>query len=239
MKVLQKPATEHFSLNSSIINHIFKHARPLGHNEKPHQLNLGFGFLYYGLVRAVRPRHVLVIGSGFGFSVICLALALKDNKKGELTFIDPSYSVITDGPFKTMGGTGQWNNTEKINKRFQQFGVEAIVTHYKYRSDEFFPLYEDLPIPKKIDVAFIDGSHAYNDVKYDFLNALQYAHKNTYIFLHDTNIYIREAIGHAGVEKFRQEINEHRDVFEVLNFPYSSGVSIIRIVKDRPWKYFS
>ena len=55
------------SLNSELLKDIFKYAKPLGHNEKPANLNLGFGFLYYGLVRALRPRHILVIGSGFSF----------------------------------------------------------------------------------------------------------------------------------------------------------------------------
>jgi predicted O-methyltransferase YrrM len=35
----------------------------------------------------LRPRHVVVIGSGFGFSVVCLALGLKDNGKGKLDFL--------------------------------------------------------------------------------------------------------------------------------------------------------
>ena len=51
-----------------VIRDIFQHAKPFGHNEKPENFNLGFGFLYYGVVRAVRPNHVLVIGSGFGFT---------------------------------------------------------------------------------------------------------------------------------------------------------------------------
>src|SRR3989338_3366225 len=86
-----------FSLDPAVLRAILDHAKPLGHNEEPDKLNLGFGFLYYGLVRALRPRHVLVIGSGYGFSVICLALGLKDNNKGKLSFVDPSYSVLKHG----------------------------------------------------------------------------------------------------------------------------------------------
>lgn len=57
--------------------------------------------MYYALVRALRPKHVVVIGSGFGFSVVRLALGLKDHANGRLAFVDPSYSLLTDGP--------QWN----------------------------------------------------------------------------------------------------------------------------------
>jgi predicted O-methyltransferase YrrM len=66
---------EAFSLNEILLKDIFQYAKPMGHYENSENLNLGFGFLYYGLVRALRPRHILVIGSGFGFSVVCLALS--------------------------------------------------------------------------------------------------------------------------------------------------------------------
>lgn len=78
------------SLNLELLKDIFRYAKPLGHNEKPSNLNLGFGFLYYGLVRALRPKHILVVGSGFGFSLVCLALGLRDNGKGLVTFVDPA-----------------------------------------------------------------------------------------------------------------------------------------------------
>src|SRR5271166_6497324 len=50
-----------FSLDPEMIQQIFDHAKPLGHGEKLVDLNLGFGFVYYGLVRALRPEHVVVI----------------------------------------------------------------------------------------------------------------------------------------------------------------------------------
>src|SRR5919106_2680852 len=83
-----------FSLTPELIERIFSEARPLGHHEDRGHLNLGFGFLYYALARTLRPRHVVVIGSGYGFSVACLALGLRDNRKGRLSFVDPSYSVL-------------------------------------------------------------------------------------------------------------------------------------------------
>jgi GH43 family beta-xylosidase len=63
------------------------------------------------------------------------------------------------------------------------------------------------------------------------LQVLQQSHKNTYIFLHDSNIYIRELINHAGVKKWLKFLNKQEDYFEVINFPFSSGVAMVR-VKD-------
>ncbi len=224
-----------FCLDADLIRTIFEHAKPLGHHEAKGNLNLGFGFLYYGLVRTLRPKHVVVIGSGFGFSVACLALALKDNGKGQLSFIDPSYSVLTDGPFKTMGGTAQWDDPEKVERHFARFGVERIVTHYRMRSDEFYAKYDALGLPD-IDLAFIDGSHSFLDVRQDFSSSLRHARKNAYLLLHDTNIYLREFVRHAGVKRWLNMLRRRTELFELVDFPFSSGVAIVRVREDDAWQ---
>ncbi|MFO1312944.1 MAG: class I SAM-dependent methyltransferase [Burkholderiales bacterium] len=225
-----------FSLDAGLIRDILAHAKPLGHHESEDDLNLGFGFLYYGLVRTLRPRHVLVIGSGFGFSVVCLALGLKDNDRGALHFVDPSYSVLRDGPFKTVGGTSQWHDPADVRRRFARFGVEHIVTHHRQRSDEYFAGLETSPSPP-IDLAFIDGSHAYADVRADFLGTLRHARKNSYILMHDTNIYVREMMRHAGVKRWLRVVQRYPDAFETIDFPFASGVAMVRVVDKDAWKH--
>ena len=168
----REAAPSHFSLKPSLLRDVLRHARPLGHNEDAETLNLGFGFLYYGLVRSLRPRHVLVIGSGFGFSVTCLGLGLKDNGAGRLTFVDPSFSVLKDGPLQTFGGTSQWDDPEQVSARFARFGIDGIVTHHKLTSGDFFQRYGLLKLPP-IDFAFVDGNHAYEHVRRDFVNVLK------------------------------------------------------------------
>ncbi|MFZ2445253.1 MAG: class I SAM-dependent methyltransferase [Syntrophobacteraceae bacterium] len=227
---------KNFSLDSVLLKDILHHAKPMGHNEAPENLNLGFGFLYYGIVRALRPKHCLVIGSGFGFSVVCFALGIKDNGEGMLTFVDPAYSLIKDGPFKTIGGCGKWSEPQKVNDHFKQFGVEDVVTHYKLTAERFFESYSSLRLPK-VDVAFIDGNHSYEHVKDDFLHALEHTRKNSYIFLHDTNIYIREIIRHSGVKRWMGVLKKEVEFFEVINFPFSSGMALVRVLRDEIWRY--
>jgi predicted O-methyltransferase YrrM len=234
-EVRPQPTIEGFSLDAELIETILRHAKPLGHNEVPDNLNLGFGFMYYALVRALRPKHVVVIGSGYGFSVVCLALAMKDNGKGRLSFVDPSYSVFADGPFKTVGGTSQWDEPEKVKRHFARFGVDEIITHYRVRSDEFFAAYGQWRLPE-IDMAFIDGSHAYDHVKDDFVSTLRHSHKNTYVLLHDTNIYVRELVRHAGVKRWLNTVRGEKELFEVVDFPFSSGVAIVRVLEGDAWK---
>jgi predicted O-methyltransferase YrrM len=224
-----------FSLDPATMREIFDHAKPLGHYEDAGSLNLGFGFLYYGLVRSLRPRHIVVIGSGYGFSVVCLALALKDNGSGSLSFVDPSYSLLKHGPLRTVGGTSQWDDPEKVRAHFARFGVEEQVTHYKETSAEFFDSYERRRLPD-IDLAFIDGSHAFADVRHDFLSVLDYTRRNSYVLMHDTNIYVRELVGHAGVKRWLNLIERERSAFEVIDFPFASGVALIRILCEAGWR---
>ena len=224
-----------FSLTPELIRTVFRHARPLGHHEKSGELNLGFGFVYYSLVRVLRPRHVVVIGSGFGFSVVCLALGVKDNAKGRVTFVDPSYSVLTDGPLKTVGGSSQWDDPQKVARHFARFGVEHLITHHRLRSDEFFARYAQRRLPR-IDLAFIDGSHAYDDVKHDFLACLRHGGKKQYLLLHDTNIYLREMVRHAGVKRWLKAVMRHKDAFELVDFPFASGVAIVRVLAEGAWQ---
>jgi predicted O-methyltransferase YrrM len=225
-----------FSLDPDLIRTIFRHARPLGHHESAPELNLGFGFLYYGLARTLRPKHVVVIGSGFGFSVVCLALGLRDNARGRLTFVDPSYSVLRHGPFKTVGGTARWDDASRVERHFARFGVARLIVHHRLRSDAFFAAYGELGLPG-IDLAFIDGSHSYDDVRHDFAAALRHARRGAYLLLHDTNIYVREMVRHAGVKRWLRKAQRRKDLFEMVDFPFSSCVAIVRVLRDDAWKH--
>jgi len=224
-----------FSLDVDMLQTILTHAKPLGHNEDPRTLNIGFGFLYYSIMRALRPRHVVVIGSGYGFSVVCLALGLQDNGEGALSFVDPSYSMLKHGPLNTIGGTSQWDDPRRVREHFRRFGVEHVVTHFKLTSSEFFAHYGERGLPA-IDLAFIDGNHSYADVRNDFLGALRHTRRNSYLLLHDTNIYVRELVRHAGVKRWLKRVGQEKDSFEVVDFPFSSGVALVRVLRDGPWE---
>jgi len=232
----KRDASPGVSLTPEMIQDIFEFAKPLGHNEIKDNLNLGFGFLYYGAVRALRPNHVLVVGSGFGFSVVCLALGLKDNGKGMLSFVDPSYDVLKHGPLRTVGGRGYWSEPEKVKRHFGRFGVDEWISHYKMTNKEFFPSYEMLSLPK-VDLAFVDGNHSLENVRYDFLEILRRSKTNTYIFLHDTNIYIREMVRNSGVKRWLKLVRRETELFETIDFPVSSGVALVRVLQDDAWKY--
>ena len=169
------------------------------------RLNLGFGFVYYGLVRALRPQHVVVIGSGYGFSVVCLALGLKDNGAGALTFVDPSYSLLAQRPREDHRRRQLLARPRAGAARISPASASATsspITSSPARSSSPATTSSGLP---EIDLAFIDGNHSYAHVQHDVIAALRHSHRDTYLLLHDTNIYIREFLRHAGVKRWLQQ----------------------------------
>jgi hypothetical protein len=167
--------------------------------------------------------------------VVCLALGLNDNGRGRLSFVDPSYSMLKQGPMQTVGGTSQWSDPDKVRAHFRRFGIERLVTHFRLTSEEFFADYGARGLPE-IDLAFIDGNHSWSAVRHDFLAVLQHCHRNSYLLLHDTNIYVRELVRHAGVKRWLKAVARRKEHFEVLDFPFASGVALVRVLHDGPWE---
>ena len=100
-------------------------------------------------------------------------------------------------------------------------GVDPAVSHplvYKTTSDNFFSTNT-----KKFDLIFIDGLHEYNQVKKDFLNALEVLNDNGFIMLHDTMPLQKET-----TEVPRKTKIWHGDVYRLVLelFKYCKYVTI-------------
>ncbi len=105
-----------------------------------------------------------------------------------MPFVDPSCSLIKDGPFKKVGRAATWSEPRKVHDHLSQFQVEDLAISYKLASGRFSDSYSPLRLPE-MDVAFIDGNHSYKHVKIDFLHSVEHVRNNSFIFLRDTNIY--------------------------------------------------
>jgi hypothetical protein len=136
---------------------------------------------------------------------------------------------MKNGPFQTIGGRGSWSTPQKVHERFSRFGVDHLVTHHKLTSEGFFATWDHHDLPP-IDMAFIDGNHSLAHVRHDFEQCLAHSRRNTYMLLHDTNIYVRELVRHAGVKRYVNRLRRQKDAFEVIDFPFASGVALVRVL---------
>lgn len=150
---------------------------PLGHFAMTHEqavasANLGFGFLYYGLVRALAPERIVVVGSFRGFSPVCFALGLRDNGAGHLDFVD---AAMVDG---------FWKDPKCVTAHFSQFGVADYISHFKVSSSQY--LQESGAMAAPIDLLFIDGDHSFAGVEHDYQRLGDLVRSDGYILLHDS-----------------------------------------------------
>jgi len=184
-------------IGPDLVERILRETRPSFQLTDLASLNLGFGWLYYGIVRAFRPRHVLVIGSKRGFSPVCIALAavhnqghtisriacyqtgLESAEPGHVIFVDPSKSVDR-GEDDHSYGEGFWDDRVETDLWFQSFGCE--VTHHRVDSDTFFAETE-----RQFNVILLDGSHTYDQSKRDIANALRSLSPGGIILMHDVH----------------------------------------------------
>lgn len=43
-------------------------------------------------------------------------------------------------------------------------------------------------------------------------------------------------VGHAGVKRWLKRIAKHPERFQMIDFPFSSGVAIVRVLREGPWQ---
>jgi predicted O-methyltransferase YrrM len=200
--------------------------------------NLGFGYMFYGLTRTLRPKKVVVIGSKAGFAPICFAKGLLDNagshvaridaeevslrestRPGILDFVDPSYSMHRNDPGHSHG-IGYWDNETETRELWDHFGLGHIITHYRMRSAEY------LGIAKrdqaKIDLLYIDGDHSYAGVMFDMTSFLPYLAADSLVLAHDVDPNCHTARGFEVLESLSG------DSYEYVRIPLYPGLAIMR-----------
>lgn len=191
------------------INRIIFYGKPSHHEEGKD--NLGFGWIYYGLVRIYKPDTVVSIGSGCGFVPMCLAQGCEDNNKGMVYFVDPS-----------VGGTSEWaaswQTPEKVKERFDTVKLTHRITHYKEFNYEFIKHWN-----QTIDLLFIDGSDSEKNVRMDFFDIGKFVRKNGFILIHDTSHTEPAYYEWKLVFQLKSDPN-----YDVIRFPGFAGFSIIR-----------
>ena len=229
------------SLNSETIEKMLSETLPSFQAISPRDENLGFGFIYYGLTRAIRPTNICVIGSKAGFSVISFALGIRDNagsgvqkvtcwdtelreegKKGKVYFVDPSYSSERGDPDHWYG-IGFWDDEVKTKEHWRKFGVEELVQHYKLTSSEFL---KHPDCPRGIDLLYIDGNHSFEGITHDFAAYHEYLSESAVILAHDVDPALKQMDPESGGYEALSKLDSEK--FEVFRLPIFPGLAVVR-----------
>ena len=160
-------------------------------------VNYERGMLLYGLISKYKPKTILEIGRAQGYSTMCMAWALCENKiDGKIISVDPvSYEnpiewlIDWDGEIKT-----EKKSTKQIWSKYAKSDWLEKIIPLTCFSDELLEK-EDLP---KFDFGFIDGHHLYEAVLCDFNIFLKNSNKKFHClfddYIDDENARMKQAI---------------------------------------------
>ena len=129
----------------------------------PTSLDPESGELVYSIVRLLKPKIAVEIGTFKGYAAICVGQALEDNNKGKLYTIDPVEMEIVKIAIRKSG----------LKNR-----IEYVVDYSEN-------VISKLNL-KEIDFAMIDGDHSYESVKKDFELIKDLISKGGTVVFHDT-----------------------------------------------------
>jgi len=193
----------------------------MGHGQRLADLNLGLGWLYYGLARILRPRIVVVIGSYRGFVPLVFGKAMTDNlEKGTVYFIDPS--LVDDF----------WKDPRQVQDYFAGFGVDNI-RHFPKTTQEFITS-EDYRLLSMVDMVFVDGYHSAEQARFDFEAFQGRLTSGGIVLFHDSSAVTTSTI-YGADRTYRHEVKNFIDTLktngrlQVFDLPYARGVTLVRL----------
>ena len=214
-KIFQNQLTNN-DLSQKIIN-IYDGYK--GQNTNINKSFIGFGLIHYSLIRNIRAKNILCIGSRKGFIPVILALACKDNHYGKVYFVDAGYDKNESD--KHWSGIGFWKDNDP-KKHFDKVGVEKYIDTFVMTSNEYKSKFNT----KQYDYIYIDGDHSYKGVKLDYNLFWPKLNKNGFMVFHDVIAKGYLDKGLFGVHRFWNEIKNNHSV--VFPFPKDSGLGILQ-----------
>jgi predicted O-methyltransferase YrrM len=194
----------------------------MGHGQRVDDLNLGLGWLYYGLARVLRPATVVVIGSLRGFVPLIFGKALADNvENGQVYFIDPS--LVDDF----------WKVPEAVEDYFAGFGVTNI-RHFLMTTQQFVEC-EAYRSVGGVGIVFVDGYHSEEQARFDYEAFRGRLTPDGLVLFHDSvgnqisRIYGAQRGYQHRVKSFIDTLKKDPCV-QVFDLPFAQGVTLVRHV---------
>lgn len=205
--------------NKSISNFIEKYA----HSDNFHNIdsstgNLGYGWLHYAIIRNLKPKNILCIGSRYGYIPAICATACRDNGLGVVDFVDASLDY-TKNDHHHWGGMGVWKKINP-NNYFKPFNVADYIRLHVETSKSF----EKKHHTNRWQYIYIDGDHSYVGARSDFKLFWPQLDPGGFFMLHD--IYTKSSGSEkCGVPRLWKEIKVSQSSFE---FPGENGLGMIQ-----------
>ena len=177
------------------------------------------GLLLYALIASLRPSTILEIGTGRGFSSICMAQALVDHAiNGRIVTVDPIGSTaMMKWPIDEGDGNGPQIPHLSRKDVWERHLPPAVLDRIEVRHGNSVNVLSQLEMESfRADFIYIDGDHTYSGVAHDFYASLRLAARPFHILLDDytekSNRYgVRQLVDDEVQSVFNTElISTHR-----------------------------
>lgn len=164
----------------------------------------GHYFFAYDLVRNIKPKIVVELGTHKGNSLFSMAQAIKDEKLNT-----EIYGVDTWGGDKHAGTYEEdiYEDFKNISKKY--YKDVNIITH-KMLFDDALKEFKD----NSIDILHIDGLHTYEAVKHDYESWLPKVKKDSGVIMFHDVCETKEDFGVYKLWEELQKIYKHTITFE-------------------------
>lgn len=182
-------------------------------------VNYERGMLLYALITKYKPKTVLEIGTAEGYSTLCMAWAMTDNKiNGKIFTVDPKshyQSIERSIILENEKIIKEKLSTEELWEKFAEsewIKKIQVITGYagEVLNNNIFP---------KIEFGYIDGAHFYEAVKHDFYKFLKLSDKEFVMLFDDyvpgrtdgvSKVIDEEIVNNFDTTFIKTDAKEHR-----------------------------
>jgi predicted O-methyltransferase YrrM len=192
----------------------------MGHAQRAEDANLGLGWIYYALGRAMRPALAVVIGSWRGFVPLTIARSMTDNTEGgKVVFIDPS--LVDD----------HWKDPAQVARHFASFGAPNVEHHCM--TTQQFALSEAYRQLGQVDLLFVDGYHTSEQARFDHETFEPLLSPSALVLFHDTavrhvsRLYGQDKAYEKNVAEYTDSLKARPDL-DVFDLPIGAGLTLVR-----------
>lgn len=170
----------------------------------------GHKYFAYDLIRNLKPKKIVELGTHLGCSLFSFAQAVQDGK------LDTQLDAIDT--WEGDEHSGEYGRLILLRvKEIQKLCYSKIKMNLLRKTfDEANREFKD----NSIDLLHIDGLHTYKIIKHDFENWFNKVKENGIILLHDTAV---KQWG-FGVYKLLAEIQKD---FRIIHFDHSYGLGVV------------
>lgn len=176
---------------------------------------IGHGPFAMWLVKALKPKNIVELGSHGGYSYFAFCQAVQENALDTKCYAIDTWEGDEHASFYD---NSIYENVKAINDK----NYVSFSTLVRKRFDQAIEQFED----KSIDLLHIDGRHGYEDVKYDFECYKDKLSDNAVVLFHDVNCYKPG----FGVHKYFSELKQQ---YPTTEFTHSSGLGVLFFGKNQ------